>query len=122
MGRSYPFTQPDFNWQQLRQLAGEDADFEAELLAIFLSDVESSLRQLEGAIAAQNIQNIVDIAHSLRGASINVGATALAQVAQQLEQIAGSGTGSGRVTGAQALLQALHSHCQSLRVQSQIRQ
>ena len=38
-------------WQQLRQLAGEDADFEAELLAMFLTDASSSLIQLEQAIA-----------------------------------------------------------------------
>ena len=29
----------DFDWQQLNQLAGEDADFEAELLAIFLQEI-----------------------------------------------------------------------------------
>lgn len=46
-----------------------------------------------------------------------MGASALARITQQLEQIAHS----GKVTGAQALLQQLRSYCQGLRAQLQIR-
>ncbi|MGI8933318.1 MAG: Hpt domain-containing protein [Phormidesmis sp.] len=108
MVKGHTFAQSDFDWQQLRQLAGEDVDFEAELLAIFLHDAEESLRQLEQAIAHQNIRTIEEIAHSLRGASANVGASALARAAHQLEQIARS----GEMTGTQAQLQDLRSHYQ----------
>lgn len=117
MVRDHTFAQSDFDWQQLRQLAGEDVDFEAELLAIFLSDAEENLKQLEQAIAHQNIRAIGEIAHSLRGASANVGASALARAAHQLEQIARS----GEITGAQAQLQELHSHYQRIWAQSRTR-
>lgn len=105
-----------FDWQQLRQLAGGDADFEVELLKMFLTDAQESLRQLERAIAAKDIQTIEDAAHSLRGASANVGASALANTAFQLEQTARS----GKITDTRKLLQQLSAHCQ--RIQAQVQQ
>ncbi|MGD1899349.1 MAG: Hpt domain-containing protein [Phormidesmis sp.] len=107
----------DFDWQQLRQLAGEDSDFENELLAIFLNDVNSSLASLESAIATKSVQTIEEVAHSLRGASANVGAKALAAVALQLEQAARR----GEMTGAHSLLRQLHTHCRRIQAQFQAR-
>ena len=102
-----------FDWQQLSQLAGEDREFEAELMAIFLQDAEHSLKQLEQAIASQSMQTIEEVAHSLRGASANVGAIALSAVALQLELNARGGD----ITGAHTLLKQLNQHC--LWIQSQ---
>lgn len=114
---------PDFDWQQLRQLAGEDTDFEAELIEMFLQDAERSLRDLERAIAHRNLQAVEDIAHSLRGASANVGASALALVASQLEQIARNGQLTGGLTDThsemQGLLQRIYAHCQRIRIHLQ---
>ena len=87
MLRSSSSAQIDFDWQQLRQLAGGDASFELELIAIFLEDTEAILKQLGQAISAQNIQTMIDLAHTIRGASANVGACALARSARQLEQL-----------------------------------
>ena len=105
----------DFDWQQLNQLAGEAADFEAELLAIFLQDAESSVGEIENAIAVKDILAIEEAAHSLRGASANVGAKALAAVAGQLEQVARS----GKMTGARTLLKQLTRHCRNVQTQFQ---
>ena len=100
----------DFDWQQLRQLAGEDSEFEYELLGMFLQDAQQSLRALEGAIAARCTTTIKDIAHSLRGASANVGACAMALSARQLEQTAHC----GEFTQACGLLQQLHVQCEHI--------
>ncbi|MGB3788549.1 MAG: Hpt domain-containing protein [Phormidesmis sp.] len=105
----------EFDWQQLSQLAGGDPDFEAELLAMFLGDAEESLRQLEYAIATKSIKNIESLAHSLRGASANVGACALATVASQLEQTARK----GKMTDACKLLRQLNIHRQRIQIQLQ---
>lgn len=113
MRRSQTSIQPDFDWQQLRQLAGEDADFETELLTMFLSEADESLQQLGAAIASEDIQVTEDLAHSLRGASANVGAIALAQVASQIENLARNGEMSGTVE----LLAQLHHHCQNIQLQ-----
>ena len=98
---------PDFDWQQLRQLAGEDTDFEYELLEIFLQDAQQSLTDLEQAIANRSIQAIQDTAHSLKGASANVGAISLAVAARQLEQIAQG----NQLAEAPALLRQIRRHC-----------
>ena len=101
---------PDFDWQQLRQLAGEDTAFEAELLQMFVQEAESSLRELESAITSRSIKTIEEVAHSLRGASANVGASALAVAASRLEAIARN----GQIAEANSLLQQLQAHCQKI--------
>lgn len=103
----------DFDWQQLSQLAGEDSEFEAELLNIFLQDAQDSLQKLERAIASKSLQAVEEAAHSLRGASANVGAIALATVALQLEQTAHEGD----ITNARSLLRQLNRHCQRIGAQ-----
>ncbi|MFK8186536.1 MAG: Hpt domain-containing protein [Phormidesmis sp.] len=100
-------TIPNFDWQQLRQLAGEDTDFEYELLEIFLQDTQQSLQALEQAISSRSTQAIQDIAHSLRGASANVGANSLAIAARRLEQV----PHCDQLTEAANLLQQLHDYC-----------
>ncbi len=103
----------DFDWQQLRQLAGEDSDFESELLNIFLQDARDSLQKLESAIASQSAQAVEEVAHSLRGASANVGASALSAVALELEQTAHRGD----ITSALELLKQLKRHCRGIQSQ-----
>lgn len=100
-------TSPEFDWQQLRQLAGDDRAFEYELLEIFVQDAQQSLAKLENAIATRSIQAVQDTAHSLKGASANVGASALSLAARQLEQI----TRSEELAKAPMLLQQIRTHC-----------
>lgn len=116
MNTHYKPVMPDFDWQQLRQLTDQDTDFEAGLLEMFLQDVERSLKALELAIASRRIQVAEDIAHSLYGASANVGASALALVASQLEQMARSGKLTIMLADTQGLLQQIRGHCQSIRI------
>ena len=103
MLKSLSSIQPGFDWQRLDQLAGEDADFAVELLAMFLKDAESSLSILERSISTGSLQAIEDTAHTLRGSSANVGAIALSTMAMQLEEAARS----GEMTKACSLLQQL---------------
>ncbi len=81
MLKGLPSVQPDFDWQRLDQLADEDPDFAAELLAMFLQDAEESLTNLDQAVERRSLQTIGDIAHALRGASANVGAGAISAIA-----------------------------------------
>lgn len=110
-----PVKPSDFDWQQLKQLAGEDTEFETELLEMFLTDARSSLTALEKAIAQQDIRSVENIAHSLQGASANVGASALAITARQLETSARS----GQLTAAKDRLGHIDNHCQ--KIQSYLR-
>ena len=110
--------QPNFDWQRLNQLADEDPGFAIELLAMFLKDTESSLRGLERAIAIQSLQAIADTAHTIRGASANVGAISVSTVAIQLEEAAGSGD----MTEVTRLLHLLHEQCNKLRAELSAKQ
>ncbi|MEO0540437.1 MAG: Hpt domain-containing protein [Cyanobacteria bacterium P01_A01_bin.105] len=75
-----------FDWNQLHQLAGGDTAFEKELLEMFLNDAESSLSQLEDALASNSVEAVEELAHYIKGASANVGAVALSQAAGKLER------------------------------------
>lgn len=110
MMTSQKLTSPDFDWQQLRQLAGDDRAFECELLEMFLQDAQQSLKDLDQAIANNSLQTIRDVAHALRGASANVGASALALVARQLEEDAQS----NQIAAAPEQLQQIKAHCASI--------
>ncbi|MEM8810174.1 MAG: Hpt domain-containing protein [Cyanobacteria bacterium P01_G01_bin.38] len=75
-----------FDWNQLAQLAGGDPEFEQELLGLFVTDVEDSLLRLVAAVTALDTVTVEHLAHYIKGASANVGANALAEAAEQLEQ------------------------------------
>ncbi|MEL6161271.1 MAG: Hpt domain-containing protein [Cyanobacteria bacterium J06627_32] len=118
MLRSSTTSPIDFDWQQLRQLAGEDADFEYELLGLFLQDTETMLQELDQALTVRCVTTVEAVAHALRGASANVGAIALSASALQLEQIARRGS----LQGARSLLQQLKHHYHRIQAYFQSRQ
>ena len=103
--------QPGFDWQRLHQLADEDPDFATELLAIFLKDAGESLARLDQAIEQRSLQAVEDLAHRLRGASANVGASEMSAVAMKLEDTARC----GETSKARELLRLLYEHCKALR-------
>ncbi len=101
-----------FDWNQLHQLAGGDTAFEKELLEMFLGDAESSLLQLEEALASNSIEMVEELAHYLKGASANVGAVALSQAAAQLERQAKQ----RKLVQASKMLAQLQSLCRDVKV------
>ena len=115
MLKSLSSIQPDFDWQRLNQLAGEDAGFAVELLAMFLKDCESSLATLNRAVTARSLQAIEETAHALRGASANVGAIAMSTTAVQLEEEARN----GELSEADSLLQLLDDQRKLLQAELQ---
>ncbi len=76
----------------LRQQIGEAAD---RMVGLFLEDLPGYIEELRTAAEAQDMAGISRVAHTLKGASGNVGANRLAQRALALEQEARSGVRSG---------------------------
>lgn len=72
---------------QLWETTGGDREFIRELGDVFLNDVEDRLRQIEAAIAQASWDETKAMAHSIKGASANVGAATLARLAEQLEEL-----------------------------------
>lgn len=76
------------DWKQLRQLSEGNAEFEIELLQMFVSDTQLRLAAIKAAIATNDFGQIQHQAHQLKGASANIGATTMHLYAQKIEKLA----------------------------------
>jgi CheY-like chemotaxis protein/class 3 adenylate cyclase len=86
----------------LYQLVGEDDPaFFNELICSFLDSSTVLVADLQTAIAEQNAEQLIQAAHTLKSSTASLGATALAELCQQLEQ-QGS---AGEMSGAEAKVQ-----------------
>jgi histidine phosphotransfer protein HptB len=72
--------------KHLAQLSEGDRDFEKELLVLYLQDTTEQLARLKTAAIAQDWETLYQTAHHIKGASGNVGAPEIAELAAQLEQ------------------------------------
>lgn len=103
------------DWQQLHDLSGNDAEFEQELLQMFIEDTEEQLSQLGTAIAEDDPTLSQHIAHHIKGAAANVGAMAIASQAAQLEAIYKQAEHSVKQAEIQQLFEQLKSALSQLR-------
>lgn len=72
--------------ENLRALnPGDNDEFLRELVTIFLEDVPLRFAELDQSLAAGDVGKFTRAAHSIKGASSNLGATSLRLVAEQLE-------------------------------------
>ncbi len=72
------------------QRISKDAAFIAQLLGGFRGDVETLLKRLDAALAAEQRSALADITHAIRGAALGVGAQQLAARCESIEQAATS--------------------------------
>lgn len=73
------------NLQRLRSVSKGRAEFERKLLTAFLTKSHEELPLLRQAIADANFDQVAQYAHRIKGSSANVGMTALAAIARDLE-------------------------------------
>ncbi|MEH2053069.1 GAF domain-containing protein [Nostoc sp.] len=76
------------DWEHLHQISGNDEEFELNLLQLCVEDIKPRLEIIEIAIAHNDFGQIAREAHHLKGASANIGATAMYLAANKLEQLA----------------------------------
>ena len=76
---------------RLRDLTDGDAEFERELLETFVASARVLLAELRAGLMARNAAAVAKGAHTLKGVSLNVGATSLARCAADLEMAARAG-------------------------------
>jgi len=75
----------------LRELTDGDAEFERELLSVFVASGDTALAALIAALGAADLPAVRRHAHTLKGASANLRARPLAARAQALEAAAAAG-------------------------------
>ncbi|MEH2238824.1 GAF domain-containing protein [Nostoc sp.] len=76
------------DWEHLHRISGNDAEFELNLLQICVEDMKPRLEIIIAAIASNDFEQVARETHQLKGASTNIGATAIYLAADKLEQLA----------------------------------
>lgn len=92
--KSNYFTEPvnlepmmlSIDWEQLHAISDDNAEFERELLQIFVDDTDARLAIAHLALKEQDQEQLARAAHHIKGASANIGVNRMQQVALQLEQ------------------------------------
>ena len=75
----------------LLEVTDGDVAFEQELLSTFRTSARSTLDRLRAALSAGELAQVIREAHLLKGASLNVGATAIGECAGAIEKAARAG-------------------------------
>ena len=78
--------------EQLRAVGRPEDDLVAELLSIFLEQLDDILAELAAAVEAGDDRRVLAAAHNLKGSSANLGATAFSEVAALIESAAETGS------------------------------
>ncbi len=72
--------------EALRELNPDDPAFLRELIDVFLEDVPKRIAELEKSLATSDAALLIRAAHTIKGSCSNFGATALAQIAHEMEK------------------------------------
>ena len=79
----------------LAQLDRQGGNLLEEILTQYLADTTERLARLHEGLSNQDAAMVAEIAHSIRGASGNVGATMMTALCARLEAMAGRGDVAG---------------------------
>lgn len=71
---------------EMLAMVGDDAEFVGDIVDTYLADAPVQLIGMEAALASGDLPTLGRLAHTLKGNSRNVGATALAELARRLEE------------------------------------
>lgn len=82
---------PVLDREHLLQMTDGDVEFEHELLATYRASAQNILARLRAAVSSGDVTQVMREAHALKGASLNVGATAMGKCAGAIEEAARAG-------------------------------
>jgi len=66
---------------------GEDGDLVAELVSMYLEHAPKSIAKIKDALARSNLEGLAKTAHTLKSSSRNLGARAVGEICQALEDL-----------------------------------
>ena len=75
-----------FDRDRLHQISHGNEELEQELLQIFVEDTEAYLEELKQGLSVNDVVKVSRQAHTIKGASGNVGVTSMQEVAAELER------------------------------------
>jgi len=74
-----------FDFDRLKKVSADDFDFEKDLLSSYVEDVNVKCEQLDELLISKDFQQIINLAHTIRGASYTVGAQKVGDQAYGIE-------------------------------------
>lgn len=74
-----------FDFERLKKVTMGDAEFEEELLTSFIEDINNKLDKMTELVNLKDIGKIMDLVHTIKGASYSVGAQQLGDEAFAIE-------------------------------------
>jgi HPt (histidine-containing phosphotransfer) domain-containing protein len=84
--------------EELKELVDkDDPDFLIELIEDYMDNSEENLKAIRYAIQAKDTVTVVRTAHTLKGASSNIGAVNMTELSKQLEHLGSEETLEGAV-------------------------
>ena len=94
------------------------SDFLTQLMRGFRDDVELLLRKLDAAISAGQVQALMDVLHSIKGAAVGIGASQLAARCTAMEELADGGRYTHVYAASPALRQCFDATVRQLAAHS----
>ena len=74
-----------FDYERLKKVSMGDAEFEEELLISFIEDINNKLDKMTELVNLKDMEKILKLAHTIKGASYSVGAQQLGDEAFAIE-------------------------------------
>ncbi len=81
-----PRQRDPINWKRALSTVGGDEKLLRELLDVYQGETQGLMNEIDGALRDNNRHTLKRAAHTVKGASLSVGAVATAEVAQRLEE------------------------------------
>lgn len=82
---------PPIDWEHADTTVGGDRELLSELMNVYTGEVNNLMQQISTAVASDDRELLRRAAHTVKGASLSIGAIPASTVAQQLEGTAESG-------------------------------
>ena len=97
------------NFNKMSKILGFEEDEYLELVELFIETSKSDLKNLQSAIDNKHIELISDIAHSLKGAAMNLGLDDFLELATTIEKTARDGELEETARTAEVFQKKLHN-------------
>ncbi|MBW1768236.1 MAG: Hpt domain-containing protein [Deltaproteobacteria bacterium] len=102
-------------FKELAENTGLDEDEFLEMVELFLEVGSSDLNKLQSAIDEENVQEVIEAAHSIKGASGNMGFMEIFEVAKGVEVKAREDSLDGAAEAVKSIKEKLDLIAETLR-------
>ncbi len=101
-------TAPILDLRYLNEVTSGDKKFIADILSDYLREMDSYLSELDTSLKERSLGTALRAAHTIKGASANVGATRVRDLASKIESQAQKGSFEGGVALVKLLQSEIH--------------